>query len=198
MPAQRGYELRLPGDWPPESVTINGHPVSFVAAKEHPGWRYEGNTLTTIVRVTSHPIIETIHIRVHRAAGLEARRAELDGFAGKMVRLRRASDTLNSLWPLLWSPDSLIDAMQSGDRLTYHPETASREIQHFHSAYAEALSDVRDLADRSNVSKDELVKRLLSEKWKAEVLGDRARLYSIYVQRALAQIMPRKMRVADE
>jgi alpha-glucosidase len=23
MPAQRAYELRLPGDWPPESVTVN-------------------------------------------------------------------------------------------------------------------------------------------------------------------------------
>ena len=198
MRAQRSYELRLPGDWPPDSVTIDGHPVSFIAAKNDPGWRYEGNTLTTIVHIASHPITETIHIRVHRAAGLEARRTELDGFAGKMVRLRRASDTLNSLWPLLWSPDSLIDAMQSGDRLTYHPETASREIQHFHSAYAEALSNVRDLADPTKVSKDELVKSLLSEKWKAEVLGDRARLYSMYVQRALAQITPPKMRAENE
>src|SRR5262249_29493687 len=24
MPAQRAYQLRLPGDWPPESVTVNG------------------------------------------------------------------------------------------------------------------------------------------------------------------------------
>lgn len=198
MPAHRGYELRLPGDWPPDSVTVNGHPVSFVTEKDHPGWRYEGNTLTTVVRIASQPVNETVHIRVHRTAGLEARRADLDGFAGKITRLRGADDALNSLWPLIWSPDSLVDALQSGDRLTYHPQTASLEIRHFQSAYAEAVSNVRELVDQSSVSLDELVKRLSTEKWKAEILGDRARWYKLYVQRALTQITPPETQVSDK
>ncbi|MGA8151364.1 MAG: TIM-barrel domain-containing protein [Terriglobales bacterium] len=193
MPVRRGYELRLPGDWPPDSVTANGHPVRFVAETGHQGWRYEGNTLTTIVSVASQPVNETVHIRVHRAAGLEARRAVLDGFAGKMTRLRAAGDTLNGLWPLLWSPDSLIDAMQTGDRLTYRPQTAQTELRHFEAAYAEAVWSVRNLADQNNISVEELIKHLLSERWKAEVLGDRARLYKTYVQRALTQITPPQM-----
>src|SRR5690242_10539408 len=45
MPAQRAYELRLPGDWPPESVTVNGKPLSYVPDRNKAGWRFEGNTL---------------------------------------------------------------------------------------------------------------------------------------------------------
>jgi len=35
---------------------------------------------------------------------------------------------LNANWPAAWSPDSLIGAMQMGDRLTYYPHTAFAEL----------------------------------------------------------------------
>ncbi len=47
----RGYEIRLPGDWPPDSVTANGKPLAYAAKKDATGWRYDGNTLTTIITV---------------------------------------------------------------------------------------------------------------------------------------------------
>ena len=47
----RGYELRLPADWPPVSVTVNGNPVAFAKPGEHGGWNFEGNTLTTVIPV---------------------------------------------------------------------------------------------------------------------------------------------------
>jgi hypothetical protein len=52
----------------------------------------------------------------------------LDGFAGKMTRLRESYDILNANWPAAWSPDSLIGTMQMGDRLTYYPDTALTEL----------------------------------------------------------------------
>ncbi len=41
-----------------------------------------------------------------------------------MTRLREAYDALNQTWPIAWSPDELIDAMQTGDRLSYFPQQA--------------------------------------------------------------------------
>jgi hypothetical protein len=52
----------------------------------------------------------------------------LDGFAGRMTRLRESYEILNANWPDAWSPDSLIGAMQTGDRLTYYPDTAFAEL----------------------------------------------------------------------
>ncbi len=198
MPVQRGYELRLPGDWPPDSVSANGHTLRFITGKHNPGWWYEGNTLTTIVSVASQSVHETVHIRVHRTAGLEARSPGIYGFAGKMTRLRSAYDTLNALWPLTWAPDSLIDAMQSGDRLTYHPQGAPQELRHFLIAYGEALAKVRELVDQTNVSEDELGKRLFGDRWDPTEFGDRAKHYKTCVRRALTQIIPSEIRDSEK
>jgi alpha-glucosidase (family GH31 glycosyl hydrolase) len=142
MLKERAFELRLPGDWPPESVTVNGKPVQYTRKRDVPGWRYEGNTLSTIIRTDRVSTAKPVEIRVRRTAALIARRSELDGYAGAMTRLRACYDTVNQTWPIAWSPDALVDAMQSGDRLGYHPERAAEEIKHFHDVLPEASSAV--------------------------------------------------------
>ena len=39
MLRERGYELRLPGNWPPASVTVNGQALKFTRQEGSPGWR---------------------------------------------------------------------------------------------------------------------------------------------------------------
>src|SRR5205807_8404611 len=104
-----------------------------------------GNALTTIVRTPRLPVSNTVTLRIHRNADLMSRRGELDGFAGAITRLRETYDSLNETWPLGWSPDELIDAMQSGDRLTYHPESASEELTHYREVLAKAVDQVQAL-----------------------------------------------------
>jgi alpha-glucosidase len=116
MPTARGYEIRLPGDWPPETATVNEHPLTYTAQKGTWGWRFEGNTLTTIITVPRTAVTTPVTVRVRRSAALFSRRKELDGFAGAMTRLREAYDNLNQTFPIAWSPDELVDAMQTGDR----------------------------------------------------------------------------------
>ena len=132
MMKARGYELRLPADWPPVTVTVNGKPVERAVIGGKGGWSFEGNTLTTVIPVPSGSVAAKVTVDVRRAPGLTARRSELDGFAGAMTRLRGAYDSLRQTWPVFDPPDPLIDAMQSGDRLSYHPERAAEEIAHFH------------------------------------------------------------------
>jgi alpha-glucosidase len=142
MVLRRGYELRLPGDWPPSRVMLNGRVLSYEAKAGVPGWRYEGNTLTTIVTLPPTSVRTEEHVAITRDAGLVARRPELDGFPGAMTRLREAFDVMQQTWQLGVPPDTLIDAMQSGNRLGYTPERAGTELRHFAEVLPQAIAAV--------------------------------------------------------
>ncbi|HUA64193.1 MAG TPA: TIM-barrel domain-containing protein, partial [Verrucomicrobiae bacterium] len=155
----RSYELRLPADWPPASVTVNGAAVPQGAVGKA-GWRFEGNTLTTVIPVASASSAAKVTIEVRRAPGLTARRGELDGFAGAMTRLRGAYDALQQTWPVAGPPDVLIDAMQTGDRLGYHPGRAVVEIAHYREVLPKAQGAVNALDAVFNERIDEAMKRI--------------------------------------
>jgi alpha-glucosidase len=124
----RSYELRLPADWPPMTVSVNGKTVPRSKAAAHDGWSFEGDTLTTVIPALRNSTAARVAIIVRRARNLVARRGELDGFAGVMNRLRGSYDALQQTYPLSTPPDLLIEAMQTGDRIGYHPERAGEEI----------------------------------------------------------------------
>ena len=132
MLVARSFELRLVDDWPPESITVNGVPVKRADPAAKNAWSFVGNTLTTVIPVSSKSVAGKVTIKIRHAAGLIARRSELDGFPGAMTRLRGAYDAVQATFPLASATDPLLDAMQAGDRLGYHPERAVEEIAHFH------------------------------------------------------------------
>jgi alpha-glucosidase len=183
MATERGYQIRLPGDWPPASVTVNGR--SLTPKRGESGWTFEGNTLTTVITVPRASVHERVAIDIRRDAALTAVRGNLDGFAGSMTRLRAAYDELNALWPFTWSPLPLIDAMQTGDRIHYHPETAREEIARFPETYRKAMAQVQALLADANIPDEQLAKRLMKDKG-ADTAVDRARRYKSSLQRALA------------
>jgi alpha-glucosidase (family GH31 glycosyl hydrolase) len=129
MPIDRAFEVRLPGSWPPSSVKINGEPLSYRRMTGAPGWRFDGDTLTTIISTPRFRMGENVTITVRTSVEMAHSRVLLGDFAGKMMRLREAYNILNANWPGAWSPDALIDAMQTGDRITYHPNTALESLR---------------------------------------------------------------------
>ena len=145
MATARADEIRLPGSWPPERVMVNGQPEKFTRDKEARGWSYEGNTLTTVIRTERLPVSEQVVVDIEDSAALAKQRALLDSFAGKMGRLREMYDILNAAWPHAWSPDSLIDAMQTGDRIGYHPETAEAELTRLPELLTRIPNDIDSL-----------------------------------------------------
>ena len=183
------YEVRLPGDWPPDAVTVNGRPLNFTGKDSAKvGWRYEGNTLTTVIRTPRYSVHLPMHIEVRRAQGSLAARGKLDGFAGAEKRLRGAYDTLNALEDLhTRAPNTVIDAWQTGDRMSYHPESVRAEIERFSKIYGQAMSDVQQMVDGSNVSEEELEKRL-QQHHKSEADKERVAHYKEYLGRALAML----------
>jgi len=139
---------------------VNGVVVKRSGPTGKGGWSFEGNALTTIIPVASQSISAKVIIEIHRATGLTARRSELDGFAGAMTRLRGTYDALIQTWPVAAPPDVLIDAMQSGDRLGYHPELAQQELAHFHQILPQAQSAVEMLGQDAKQRLEEFANRM--------------------------------------
>lgn len=166
MPKARGFELRLPADWPPASVTVNGVAVKHASSTGKGGWSFAGNTLTTTISVPSESVKGRVIVAVRRTAGMTAQRGELDGFAGKMTRLRGAYEAIQQTWPVSDPPDALVEAMQTGDRLSYHPETAQEEMANLRQLLpnAEAAITAIDSTDASRL--DEFVKRQSTSSWR--------------------------------
>jgi alpha-glucosidase len=167
MPKTRAYELRLPADWPPASVTVNGVAVKHAGPTGKGGWSFEGNTLTTVIPVPSGSVAAKVTVEVHRAAGLAARRPELDGFAGVMTRLRGAYDAMNRTQPIASPPDVLVDAMQTGDRLSYHPENAAAEFAHLREVLPKAQAALAEIGQGFGPRLDEYAKRIAHQDWVA-------------------------------
>ena len=166
MPLTRGYELRLPADWPPASVAVNGVAVKHAGPTGKGGWSFEGNTLTTVIPVSASSVTAKVTVEVRRAPGHIARRNELDGFAGAMTRLRGAYDALHQTWPVSDPPDVLIDALQTGDRLSYHPENAQQEIARLHDLLPKAQQSIAEIRATFTPRMEEYAKRLMASNWR--------------------------------
>ncbi|WP_446744463.1 glycoside hydrolase family 31 protein [Silvibacterium acidisoli] len=147
MPEQRSYQLRLPASWPPDSVTVGNTKLDFVGRNENAtGWRFEGQTMTTVIRTPEFSVHQAVEIRLHHSAASVNHSAIQNGFAGSLQRLQMAYDELNNLYPIAAPPDPLILASQTGDRLTYHPENAAEELAAFKQRYADAMQSVESLS----------------------------------------------------
>jgi len=166
MPQTRGYELHLPADWPPASVTVNGVAVKRAGPTGKGGWFFEGNTLTTVIPVPRLSVAAKVTIEVRRAPALIARRSELDGFAGAMTRLRGAYDAMHQTWPVSDPPDVLTDAMQTGDRLSYHPENVQAEIARLHDLLPKAQAAITGIRATFAPRMEEYAKRLMASNWR--------------------------------
>jgi len=189
MPPARRYEIRLPGDWPPQSVSVNGKTLPYVADAESPGWHFEGNTLTTVITIPALPVRDTKNILVRRSPDLERRRAELSGFAGALTRLREAYDSLNQTWPIGWSPDDLIDAMQTGDRLSYHPELAAVQIPRLYAMLPKVLGSIDDLSKNLNEQERQALAQRLNQEFQGKGEQKMASDYRERLARAKAAVL---------
>ena len=122
MPANRGYEIRLVNALPPESATAP--------------WQYDGDTLTTTITIPPAPVNQRVEVIVKSSTAPS-------GVRGQLARLRTAMEILDASWPNGWSPDILIEAAQTGRRITLRPSTARQELeklQHDMPAIVDAIS----------------------------------------------------------
>ena len=146
----RSYEADFPGTWPPGEVTVNDKPVAYSENHGAGSWWYDGAHLMTVIATDSFPSTARVRIRVKTARALLEHNALLNGVPGTIARLRRSMPLMNAAWPKDWTPDLWVRAAQTGNRISLHPETASRELEQFHDVIRQAMHAVDSLhCDRS-------------------------------------------------
>jgi hypothetical protein len=133
----RGYEVRLRGTWPPARVTWQGTDVPYRADGSAPGWRYDGDRLTTIVSLPRADVSISKELVVEQPAGADD--ALLDGVPGRLLRLQRGMTMLETLWPGDWPSDAYVTLEETGRRITLWPDSAQVELRRFREQLPEVL-----------------------------------------------------------
>lgn len=154
MLTERSYEIRLPMSWPPESVTYDGASVPFSPEQAVPGWLYDGNVLTTVISLPKTNVKKKVEVLVKTGKSLDSQLRLLDGVPGKLARLGTALTILNHTWPKGWSPDVLIEAVQTGNRIGINPASALAELEKLDCRMPEVIETIRKMdVDRDAINR---------------------------------------------
>jgi len=89
---------------------------------------------------------------------------------------------------LAWSPDSLIEAMQTGDRMSYRPDTARDEMAGFAAKYQTALKAVLSMRDNAGDKNETELTRKLPSETPPELRSQRVERYRTALVRAVAEL----------
>jgi hypothetical protein len=151
MADARSYQLRLSGFWPPESIVANGSAIAYAGPEEplagvvRAGWRYDGDTATTIINLPEFPVSQIVDVHVKFVAHSAEDDKSLDGAAGRIARLHGAMHMLEKSWDRGWAPDILLEAAQTGRRISLRPATAVAELQKLEKMWPEILKTIDEM-----------------------------------------------------
>jgi alpha-glucosidase len=145
MLTERGYEIRLFSTWPPDSVEFNGQNVPYTPdGAGSLGWRYDGDSLSTIIRLPKTSVNTGIELTVQISADKAAHAKLLNGAVGRMARaVRLFHDAENS------GPDSLLRLATMSRRIELAPETAVQELEGYAAARQKVIDEFEKTNDRA-------------------------------------------------
>jgi len=131
--------------WPPDSVTCNGQVLAFNAdPSAAAGWHYEGDSLTTIIRLPRMVRSAAVELTVRVSPDKAARLALLDGAVGRLARIRRLFKEVNNS-----GPESLLHLATTGRRVELKPETALPELAAYDAARASMEGELNRTSDNA-------------------------------------------------
>ncbi|HLX12376.1 MAG TPA: TIM-barrel domain-containing protein [Bacteroidota bacterium] len=162
----RSYQIRLPGSLPPQKITVNNSSdLKYSASDSLPGWRYIGDSLTTVITLPKYSVHDEVRVVVERQQFNANDESLTDGFTGALTRLCGAMQVLDGQWPKEWAPDTLMHAEQTGNRIEINPSSALKELQDFHASLPEILRTVRSLDIDSVAQRRALVWLMELDTW---------------------------------
>lgn len=158
MLLERAYEIRIPGMWPPEKVSCNGQTIPFKHKENLSGWQYDGDKLMLIISLPKFNVKEKVEVLINIPVSLEAYNQLLNAIPWKLTRMKQVIPLLNSLWPKEWSPEILLEAAQTGNRIGLNPGNVLKELQKFERSIPEIIKKITKLKEINS----EVVNRALA------------------------------------
>jgi hypothetical protein len=120
MLTTRAYTIAFPGVLPPEQILCNGNPLN---------WEYDGSTLTVSATTPELPTNKKVNLTF--TYGREDSAPLVNGFPGKLSRMKNVKTFLDTGWPEMWNVPVILSAAQTGRRITLQPSTAVEELREF-------------------------------------------------------------------
>ncbi len=146
----RAYEIRLPLTIRPENILINGKKIDYEKDTHKNSWNYNGSELSTHIFIPE--------LNVHQKVEIEINFPEYDlkllsGKKGKINKLLKFTKFLakNNWDKSKYSNDTVVNAAQTGHRLSLNPENAISELREFDSKWRDIYKMIEaNSAENSN------------------------------------------------
>lgn len=142
---ERSYEIRLPLSFPPEQVLCNGKKIDFNRDQKGICWWYEGDQLTTIIKLPHFSTDQRVEVVVKIPEICVGKNALLQSVPGMLKKFKRVMTLLNSLWSREWSPDIIIKAAQTGNRIRLNPGRIIEELEIMSQDIREIEKSIKNL-----------------------------------------------------
>ncbi|MBC8416017.1 MAG: DUF5110 domain-containing protein [Candidatus Cloacimonetes bacterium] len=138
MMESRAYELRLPLTFPPENIKVNGKMIIYAKDLKAGSWTYNGDELTTYISTPEFSVQQKVEIEIKLP---EYDIELLSGKKGKINKLIKFMKFLakNNWDKSKYSNDVVVNAAQTGHRITLDPQNAFTEIQEFEVKWQKVL-----------------------------------------------------------
>jgi hypothetical protein len=141
MPTSRGYELHWFFVVPPASVYCNGQIVPVAGRPDSTGWWYDGDQMAVVVRLSRAAASERFEVVLKCGTA-----STIGAVPGAIRRLNRAMALVNNEWPKEWSPEDLVNAVQTGNRIALNPGAAMKEVESLKRRTGSALKALDSMA----------------------------------------------------
>ena len=165
--ATNNYELRLPANYPPKSVRVDGKEFKYARYAEAGEWGYDGYTLAPYIVVGEIENAKGCVVEIEFAEGDLAAQHKLYGMQGIVNRcvaltaeLKEEYGKYYDPYPLL--PDFYMNVSQAPNFIMEFPQNIHKSVENYYKSLAECLVEVEKM-DKFPVEYRARVKALLTK-----------------------------------
>ena len=150
MAANTSYELRLPANYPPKSVRVDGKEFKYSRYAEVGEWGYDGYTLAPYILVGKINSANGCIVEVEFAEGDLAQQSKLYGMQGVVNRcvlltaeFKEAYGKYYDPYPLL--PDFYMNVSQAPNFIMEFPQDIHKCVESYYKSLSECLVEVEKM-----------------------------------------------------
>lgn len=148
--AKNSYELRLPANYPPKSVRVDGRELKYNRFAEVGEWGYDGYSLAPYILVGEVDNAKGCVVEVEFAEGDLAKQDRLYGVQGIVNRcvaltaeFKEAYAKAYDPYPLL--PDFYMNVSQAPNFIMEYPSDIYQSLEAYHKSLAECVVEVEKM-----------------------------------------------------
>jgi len=145
--ATTSYELRLPANYPPKSVRVDGRELKYSRYAEAGEWGYDGYTLAPYILVGEVDNAKGCTVEIEFAEGdltAQDRLYGIQGIVNRCVALtaefKEAFAKAYDPYPLL--PDFYMNVSQAPNFIMEYPQDIHKSIENYNESLAESLIEI--------------------------------------------------------